>query len=327
MKKRREKTLALSMAFTAIVSLGVLGCQNELKDPAHELFKENSTTVEWKGSRDEISSFSANVTVYSMDTRKETSLKQDSSYRLATKIIDGEQYTRMDMKDAGPDGRLRSVVSGPTEMLVFDTATEEIQYRVPVATAANDFAFLQNDLGFGKVDLRNVRAEAKRLSLDMAEDGESGLLISLPNEGFSTEDEKRISTKVRYDTTAEVLTNMETVDIRGDGSTVTSSIEFVYQDCGDGNYVKVGMITKIDTQYEEKIEGFPEDMPRYETMDDIPEISEEDFKKMEEAGNVFENPSIKLGDPADPSYAVTVVEVYDDVSVNDADSSAFRLLF
>lgn len=138
--------------------------------------------------------------------------------------------------------------------------------------------------------------------------------------------EKRISTKVTYDTVSETLENMETIDIKDDGSTVTTSIDYIYQECDD-NLVKVGMITTIDTKYDNLIEGVDENLPYFDSIDDIPEISDEEFEKLSANGNIFKNDSIKFGNPADLSSVVTIVEVYENIEINNIDDSVFKLLF
>ena len=320
---KKGLVICLSVLFIGIQ----IGCSNGLEDSAYQLIKETAATVEWADKDADFTSYAANVTVYSMDSRKDSSLKMDSSYKLSAKLINGEQYTRLDMNDKSPDGRLRSVVTGPEQMIVFDSVSDEIQMRLPVDNQlSNDLLFLQDGLGFGNTDIDMTKVKANRLSLDITE-SETSLLINFPSEMFSSEFEKRVSTEVRYDTVSETLTNIETVDVREDGAVVTTSIEFVYHDCGDGNYVKVGMITKIHTEIEQKVVGFDDSVPHYDSLDDIPEISEADFRKMEAAGNIFEEPYAKFGDPSDLSSTLTVVEVYEDIKINETDDSAFRLLF
>ena len=306
---------------------GITGCNNTIDDPAKKILTSSPSTITWDDTSEEMSSYTANVTVYRMNNRFDSALKMDSSYRLCTKLIDGEQYTRLDMLDASPDGQFRSIITGPEETVLFNSLTNEIQQRTVANHEAMDFVFLQNGLGFGKVNLDTIRQEAQRLSLDIVDDNKkSTLLISLPNEYFSTDTEKRISTKLSYDTTTETLTSIETIDVIENESTITSTMEFVYQEI-DGNYVKVGMITTIDTKYDNLIETNEPITDYYESYDDIPEISNEDFEKMQMEGNIFEDSSTVLGNPTDLSSVVTVVEVYDDINVNNTDDSVFKIIF
>lgn len=324
MKRVQLKILTLSMSLFLII--GFASCKSDVNDPAKELITGKKITVQWNSDEEDISSYEANVTVYKMNNRKDSSFKLDSSYRLSTRLINNEQYTRLDMSEPSPDGQFRSIISSPEEMIIFNSSTEEIERRALVVKEAQDFVFLQNNLGFGKVNLDLVKKEAKRLAFDMTEDtNTSNLIISLPNEAFFTEGEKRISTRISYDTITETLTNIETIDVIEDGPTVTTSIEFVYQEI-DGKYVKVGMISTIDTKYDDLI--FEDDVEQnyFESYDDIPVISDEDFSKMQGEGNIFEDTSITLGNPSDLSSVVTVVEVYEDVLINDSDNSAFRLV-
>ena len=306
---------------------GITGCNNVTDDPARKLITKKPATINWENTSEEMISYSADVTVYRMNNRFDSALKKDSTYRLCTKLIDGDKYTRLDMLDASPDGQYRSIITGPQETIIFNTLTNEIQQRTVSQHEAMDFAFLQSELGFGKVNLDLIKKEAKRLALDVTNDQKkSTLLISLPNEYFSTEFEKRISTKLSYDTKTETLTRIETIDVIENESTVTSTMEYVYQEI-DGNYVKIGMITTIDTKYDNLIELNEPFTDYYESYDDIPEISDEDFEKMQSEGNIFEIPSFSLGNPADLSSVVTTVEVYDDIDINNTDDSVFKLIF
>ena len=85
-----------------------------------------------------MNSYAANVSVYKMNSRENNSLELDSKYRLFTKLLNGEQYTRLDMKDESSDGRLRSIVTSENEMVLFDSESEEVQYRLPVGIVSND---------------------------------------------------------------------------------------------------------------------------------------------------------------------------------------------
>lgn len=294
--------------------------------PERQLVSDKEISVSWNDTSDTINAFEAKVSVYSMNSRRDTSLNLTSQYHLTAKLINDEQYVRLDMLNQSPDGRFRSVISNDKEMIMFDSASNEIQQRIPLEAAPDDLAFMGYGLGFGKVNLDSIKKEATRLNFDITEDKKnSSLTLSLPNELFTSEFEKRISTRVSFDSAADVLTEMETVAVKNDGATVTTSAEYVYQKCGD-EYVKVGMITKIVTDYEKRIEGIPEDTEYFKTIDDIPEISEEDFNKMKENGNIFEEPSVKFGDPGDLSCIETIVEVYEDVEVNKTEDSVFKLL-
>ena len=320
-----KRVLSGSAGLVCLV-LGLVSCTNQAQNPFEQLTDGKEISIDWKTESKEMNSYAANVSVYKMNNREDKQFALDSKYRLSTKLVNGEQYTRLDMNDKSPDGRFRSIVTSEKEMVLFDTESEEVQYRLPVGTVSNDFAFIQDGLGFGKVDLDLVKAEAARLSFDVSEDDKkSNMIIALSGELFSSDYSERISTRMSFDMSTDLMTSVELVDIRADGSKVTTTTEFCYQKC-DEEYVKVGMITTIDTKYEKRLEGISEDIEYYESMDEIPEISQEDLKKMQECGNIFEDTSIKFGDPADLSSVVTIVEVYEDIEINKTDDSVFKLL-
>lgn len=326
MKKKTYRLIGIVFSLSLV---GLFSCQNGVESSNGRKFIEGKKiSVNWENGEEEvISGFSANVSVYSMNNRKDTSFKFDSSYKISTKLIQGEQYTRLDLLDIKPQGEVLSIISNEREKVLFDTISQEIKYRLPVDNTSKDFSFLQEGIGFGSVNLDKIRTEAKRLSLDVTENTEeSTLVIKLPDEFFSTDSVRRLSTKIMFDTVSQTLTNMETVDYRENGSTVTTSVEFVYQEC-DGKYVKVGSIIKTDTDYNQFIEGINPETPYYNSIDEIPEISEADYEKMKAEGNIFEDDSITFGNPADLSSSETVVEVYENIEINNVDDSKFRLLF
>jgi hypothetical protein len=90
--------------------------------------------------------------------------------------------------------------------------------------------------------------------------------------------------------------------------------------------VKVGTITVIDSKAAELIDGIDSDMPVYNSPDDIPTLSESDFKRMMENGELNEMSGITFGDPADLSCIETVYEVYQDIEINAVPEQLFRLI-
>jgi len=92
--------------------------------------------------------------------------------------------------------------------------------------------------------------------------------------------------------------------------------------------VKIGMVTVIDVKAPELPEDIDidPDTPVYNSIDDIPELSESDFAVMEAAGTAHEIPDMTFGDPADMSYTETIYEVYRNIEINAAPESLFRLI-
>ena len=111
-----------------------------------------------------------------------------------------------------------------------------------------------------------------------------------------------------------------------DETVVTSTLCPVYEDY-EGTPVKIGTIFTINTQMAENVGEMLDKSMVYESVDDIPEISDEEFEAMQEAGNIYEDSSITFGDPANLSNIETVVELYTNIEINQTEDSVFKLLF
>lgn len=82
----------------------------------------------------------------------------------------------------------------------------------------------------------------------------------------------------------------------------------------------------IDSKAPNLIEGFDPDTPVYESPDDVPTLTQEEFEQMQSEGVINEIPAIRFGNPADLSYTETVIELYQDMEINTVSDQLFRLL-
>ncbi len=263
-----------------------------------------------------------------MNNRKQTSLKKSNKYRLSLKKINGVQYSRIDMDSDHNGGIARSVITNDKECIIFNTNTEEIECRIPVDSSFDALSFMNSENGLSRINLDKIKADAKRLSLDVTEEEDSkSICVSLPSDLFNSNESltKRLSTKVMFDTINETLNEVEIVTIDDEGIKVTTTSNPVYEITDDGTPVKIGMITVIDKNNPNRIEGFPDDYPVYNSYDDIPDITHEEAEKMLKAGTAFVEKNITFGDPADMSSVETIVEKYNSVEINKIDDSLFRL--
>ena len=325
MKKKKVLFVCIITTLFSITS-----CNNNAQLTTESLFKDNATTISWENysKTDEISSYAANVTVYSMNSKKDTELKQTSSYRLTIKNIEDEQFTRIDMSSNFADGRLRSVVSNSKEIAVFDSVTNEVEQRIAISEeeVSKDLSFLQDGIVLGKVNLDKIKETSSRLAFDVNENDESSLLqISIPSSYFNDYEEvKRISTKVVFDVSSETLNSVEIVMQKGEGITVISTVTPVYEEYND-EMIQIGSITVINTENKNLIEGFAEDYSYYNSIDEIEEISLEEYEELKKAGTCFET-DVEFGNPADLSNVETIVEVYDSITINETEDSVFKIL-
>lgn len=318
--------------FVAGITLSVFtSCNNSQTSPAsttEQLFKDNPVSINWKSKSSEIDSFTADVEVYSMNNRTNSILSKTDGYRLTYKTINGIQYSRVDLDKEYNGGVSRAVITDGKEMVVVNNDNNAIEARLAVTQEEDTgLNFLTASPITGRVNIDNIKTNAARLALDVTENKENGsLILNIPSSLVkSKEGEKILSTKITFDAVNEVLSDVEIVTLDDEGVTVIANTESVYEEC-NGELIKIGTITTIETQNPNLIEGYPEDYPIYESLDDIPEISEEELLAMQEAGNISEDTSIVFGNPADLSNIETVVELYSYVEINEVSDSAFRAI-
>lgn len=323
----------VSLSTIAVVCLAFsLSCDNGISKKAGDentaFFEANPPSITWKGAdKEAITSFSADVEVYSMNNRRDQGATLSNKYRMSLRKVDGMQLVRLDLDPALNGNRARSILSNGNEVLIFDTKSNEIQYRIPIAMdVSQDLAFLSLETAISRFDMSLIRSESKRLAFDMTEDTENRLVLDLPSHLFQGRPgDTRLSTRVAFDSTNDTLQSIETVTMLEDGSTVTSFMQPVYED-KDGIPVKVGMISILDTKIESLIEGFGPDTEIFESPDDIPEISEDALAAMVAEGSIQEANAPVFGNPADLSHQDTIIELYREIEINAVPESAFKLL-
>ena len=67
-------------------------------------------------------------------------------------------------------------------------------------------------------------------------------------------------------------------------------------------------------------------MEYFDSLESIPEISKEEYEQLVEEGNAEIIEELPLGDPSDPSSVETIIELYQDIQINVADDSVFKLV-
>lgn len=295
---------------------------------ALQFFESNPTTIYWQGdAKQGIEAFQADVEVYTMNNRKDVASTLSDKYRMSLKKIDDVQYIRLDFDPAFNGGLYRSIVTNGREMLLFETMTGMIEYRYTMDTLIpQDLAFLEAETAVSRINLESIRAEAKRLAFDIHEDTNKSFVISLPNILFSDENERRQTTKMRFDVSKDVLAEVETISIRNDGTVLTTTAYPMYED-KNGEPVKIGSVTIVDSQAPELIADLDDGGDYLESIDDIPEIDEVEYKRLLESGEATEVDELRFGNPADLSYVETIIELYREIEINTVSDEAFRLLF
>ena len=99
----------------------------------------------------------------------------------------------------------------------------------------------------------------------------------------------------------------------------------VYEEVEDGFIIIIGQYSIIDTKSNVRYEGL-EEIEYFDSLDDIPKLSKEEYDQLVEAGNAVTIENFPLGDPADPSSTETIIELYDNIEINVIDDSIFKLI-
>jgi outer membrane lipoprotein-sorting protein len=324
-----KQITALSLLMAVIITLS--GCYDtamERNSNVLEPFQEGPVSITWNGDKNaDVKSYQANVQVYSMNNRKDTAAGLSRTYSMAVRSFGDKVLTRINFeKDNSMP--FRSVISDGEEAVVFNPETEEIGYRITLEDSKSPlYRIFGNQSAMSRINLSLVREEARRLSLNLTEDTVSKTLLLelppelLPSNGF----DKIIQSRAVFNLANDTLQETEVVMVREDETIVTTTVTLVYED-KDGVPVKIGMITVIDSKTSKLIEGIDPNYPVYNSPDDIPTLTAEQFAEMKETGNIHEVAGITFGDPADLSYIETIYEVYQDIEINAVPESMFRLI-
>jgi hypothetical protein len=313
-----------------VLSIICISCDDlvtEKEETLFSKFQENPVTISWDGDKTQgIQSYQAKVEVYAMNNRRDSGATLRETYRIATKTIGDKIYTRLDF-DGDETTAARTVISDGGEIVVFDPVTETVEMRILGETPASPLLKLFNqETGMSRINLSLIREEAERLALDMTEQNNGKLLIDLPESMFPGVENTTVTRRqVAFDTANDTLSEIKIEMITQDGTRETSTLTPVYQDIG-GVPVKVGMVMIMESKAPELIEGFDPETPIYNSMEDLPVLSREDYEKLVDAGNVSDTPDMVFGNPADLSYTETVYEVYQNMEINNVSDQIFRLL-
>ena len=327
MKRKKIKKL-----FFAVISVTLIfvSCSNEPQNSIPQLFEENPATVTWNTSKtDCIDTFAATVSVYEDSNRRTGGAKLREQYKMAVKTVADKQYVRFDFP-AKDKVAAKTVLSNGTDTIIVDTKTNQIEKKITASEAdlkvINDLGYIISQQNLSKIDLSRIKTEAAKLALDMTESkSEKVLSVNLPSKYFLTDKEKRLSTKVCYDTTNELMETVETVTEMEDGSIVTVTTCPVYEEVEDGLLIKIGQYSIIDKKSDIRYEGL-EDIEYFDSLDEIPELSQDEYDQLVDAGNAVTIENFPLGDPSDPSSTETIIELYDDIEINVIDDSIFKLI-
>lgn len=159
----------------ALVVLMFFSCNHgnsSIQTDPYSLFDETPATINWKRTEGkEIETFSADVVVYTMNSKKDTSLSVSEKYRLTTRSVDGALQKRIDIPKEYNGGQSRMYLMDDSQFIIANSQTEEVELRLPMEqeTANPDLAVFSTDTVFGRVNLKLITETAQRLAFDITE--------------------------------------------------------------------------------------------------------------------------------------------------------------
>ncbi|MDR2479061.1 MAG: hypothetical protein LBD48_07095 [Treponema sp.] len=317
------------LLLTAAVLLGA-GCDNTIQKKytaSLNTYDENPITVSVSGnSNDGIQSYKATVQIYRTNSRKDPAAVQEETYSIAVKTIDGKIHTRIDFA-ADDDLPARAILSNGEEAIIMNPVNNTIEQRVPVEQYDNPFLrLLGSETIIGRINLKQIRTEAMRLAMDITENEAGHVVLDIPPDMFPILPEETVTRRrVSFNPINDTIVNVEVITVLEDGTVRTTKNTPVYID-KDGEPIRVGSVTVIDSKAPGRIENIPGDYPIYHSPEDIPAISDEQFAKMEAEGSIYAIPEMTFGDPADLSYTETVIELYNDLELNNVPNRVFKTI-
>lgn len=280
-------------------------------------------------------SFSARVKTYYSHDRKGIFLEQQQDYRLSLKIINGELFSRFDFSGEDfSDMRSRSILTGSEETVCLLSETGSIENRYPLFSDNKRFSLYTNEgIPFnGRLPLDEIKSNATRLSFDIDESTPGIMNINYPAEYLPSAlsagnyTESYTSYKISLDIVQEIMISSELKTIDSEGIEVTSTIYPVYQKEGD-DFIQIGSVTEVFTDFPYSLDVDDSVVKSYESVEDIPLVSEEELERMVEEGTVFPGDTeIWLGDLSDSDFMETFIEIYEDVQINTLQDSLFRAI-
>lgn len=327
------KTIICFAFYCCVLCLGFfVSCKNEISTgdkSVDKLFEENPVTISWTSEESSsIDSYSADVSIYEMNNRKGNEAQLKNKYRMSFKNINNRIYNRIDFDSEFANGTSIAALSDGTETIVFDPVSSTVLQRTKeTSSGSTDFDSLGLETAVSRVNLSRIRSIAQRLSFDITEDSTNGrTIMDLPSSFFPASDfQKRISTKVTFDSCEDVLQEVETVDIQNDGTKVTVQSIPIYEEC-NGEPVKIGSYTIVNTDSTVQVPNYDSSEEWFESPDDVPEISDEEYEELKKNDLVEEIDDMSFGDPSSLSSVQTIVEVYNDVEINNVSDELFKLI-
>lgn len=305
---------------TVITSCAINNDNNEKSDNK----PENLTTIVNKTGSTDIGDYSAEVMITSENSRIAGSESILSSYQLSTKIIDNQLYTRIDYPES--EGYYRTAIATPYESVIFDRTSNEVLHRADAPSVYSKK--VDTETLFDKVDINEVRSLYNKLSFRTTENIDDNLLtVDFPAEilnDYSVDGESVLSNRISYDLTTGMIAVDESESITADNVKVKRVVKNTYKDV-NGIPVLVKSVEQISYDFPYTIDTSDRALPTVNSMEEIPEISQDELDRLISEGAEAIYADVIIGDPSDPDYTETITTTYKDIELNSLSKSYFKV--
>lgn len=331
-----KKTKCLLSLSLVLLMFACGNLSTNSKDDITAKFDDREVSIytgESSNASREIESYQANVKTFYSNNRIGVDMEPQQEYRLSMKVIDGQVYSRIDFdSETFPDQRSRSIVSNDKESILFYSETGQVESRFPVDQTEERFLLDSDKLSaLGRIDIDFVLSEAKRLAFDINDETPGALMVNVPASAFKAQsngygfESSVVSCKLNFDTDKSVLVSSTMEVVESDGTTIGVETHPLYQE-ENGVIVKVGQVQVVDNKPSEELYEDDSVIEEYESVEDIPEITDEELAQLQESGEVsLEETDILLGDQSSADFQEVFVDLYDDVEVNTLSDSLFKM--
>lgn len=318
------------------VILAIFSCQNgfQNKDDPAAAFRGHEVSIYNEDSGpSNVKSFQARVRSFYSRDRTGVDMEETMNFLLSMKTINGRLCIRTDFDGSFyADGVARSVISDGTEIITVLSDSGAVESRMSVSADVSRFVLEDGGVSVtGRINMEAVTAKARALLMDVSEPSNGVMSINVPASLFNTiySDTGYTSSVTRcnlsFDVEAETMVSSQIETTEGDGTKVVMTSYPLYQEY-EGETIKVGEYRSMETIPVGTLDVDDSVVKSYESPEDVPLVSAEELKRMEEEGTVsMEDVPILFGDPSDPSYTEIVVDLYEDVRLNTLSDSYFKI--
>lgn len=191
-----------------------------------------------------VKNLSAKVQVFERSSLNENKSVLQTEYKMYIENTEGNQLIRLDFENYNTsvvtDGNTIALLDSKSERMISRSVTSEV-----IDEKQQMLSKLMSGYNFGRVNMALARSAIQNFKV--CEDAElNEMSVELPAEYFENETEKRISTKIIFNTKESILKKTETLTEQSDGGLLSVVAVPEYEELINGEYIKVGMKSYIE---------------------------------------------------------------------------------